>query len=97
MNPDTDDWKKLGHCLQYLSSTKHLPFVLGADDTGNIQWWVDASFAVHPNMHSHTGATMSLGTGCPNAVSHMQKLNTCSSTNSELVGINEALLLILWT
>jgi hypothetical protein len=26
-----DDWKKLGQCLQYLSSTKHLPFALGAN------------------------------------------------------------------
>jgi hypothetical protein len=34
IQPDLDDWKKLGRCLRYLSSTKHLPFVLGADGTG---------------------------------------------------------------
>jgi hypothetical protein len=97
VNPDLDDWKKLGRCLLCLSSTKHLPFVLGADDTGIIRWWVDASSAVHPNMCSHTSATMSLGVGCPYSVSRMQKLNTHSSTESELVGINDTMLLILWT
>jgi hypothetical protein len=97
MYPDTDDWKKLGRCLRYLSSTKHLPFVLGANNTGIIRWWVDASSAVHPNMHSHTGTTMSLGTGCPYAISRMQKLNTRSSTEAELVGVNDTMLVILWT
>jgi hypothetical protein len=60
LHPATDDWKKLGHCLRYLAAMKHLPFVCSADETGSIRWWVDASFAVHPNMCSHTGATMSL-------------------------------------
>jgi hypothetical protein len=31
IEPDLDDWKKLGRCLQYLSSTRYVPFVLGAD------------------------------------------------------------------
>jgi hypothetical protein len=97
INPDVDDWKKLGRCPLYLSSTKHLPFVLGADNTGMVPWWVDASFAAHPNMRSHTGATMSLGVGCLYSILRMQKLNTRRSTESELVGINDAMLLIFWT
>jgi hypothetical protein len=97
LQPDIDDWKKLGPCMRYLSHTWHLPFVLAADDTGIIRWWVDALFAVHPNMRSHTGATMSLGTGCPYAISRMQKLNTRSSTESELVGVDNAMSLIVWT
>jgi hypothetical protein len=60
--PDTDDWKNLGRCLHYLLATKHLLFVLSTDDTGIIWWWVDASFAVHPNMRSHL---MSIGTSVP--------------------------------
>jgi Reverse transcriptase (RNA-dependent DNA polymerase) len=95
--PDTDDWKKLGRCLGYQSETRHLPFVLSANNTSIIQWWVDASFAVHPNMQSHTGATMLIRTGCPYSISRMQKLNTWSSMESELVGVNDAMLLIIWT
>jgi hypothetical protein len=95
LQSDIDDWTKLGLC--YLSSTKHHPFVLDADNTGIIRWWVNASFAVHPNMHSNMGATMSPGTGCSYAISWMQKLNTHSSTESELVGIDDAMPLIIWT
>jgi hypothetical protein len=48
--PDEDDWRKLRHLIVYLKSTRELPLVLGAWDTGVLHWYVDASFAVHPNM-----------------------------------------------
>ena len=40
---------------------------------------------------------MSLGHGSIYSMSSKQKLNTCSSTESELVGVNDAISLILWT
>ena len=67
--PSVDDWKKLGRCLRYLSTTKELPLTLEANNDGIVQWWVDASYAVHPNIKSHTGATMTLGKGSPFFVS----------------------------
>ena len=51
-----------------------------------IKWYVDASFAVHPDFKSHTGAVMTMGKGAMQSVSSKQKLNTRSSTESELVG-----------
>ena len=95
-SPDIDDWKKLGRCLKYLSDTKDLPLRLKATD-GKIKWWIDASFAVHKDCRSHTGATMSMGAGCPVSMSTKQKINTRSSTEAELVGVNDAMALILWT
>ena len=62
-NPDVDDFKKLGRCLRYLRDSKHLSLTLEADDMTVIQWWVDASFATHPNCRSHNGATLSFGKG----------------------------------
>ena len=62
-----------------------------------IQWWVDASFATHPNCRSHTGATLSFGKGSVYSMSTKQKLNTRSSTEAELVGINDVVSMILWT
>ncbi|KAG7353502.1 hypothetical protein IV203_002857 [Nitzschia inconspicua] len=56
--PDCDDIKKLGRCVRYLRRTAHLPLVLEANCVSNIRWWVDASYAVHPDMRSHTGGTM---------------------------------------
>ena len=95
--PDQQDWDKLSHLMYYLHGTKDLPLILGADSTGIVKWFVDASFAVHPNMRSHTGGAVTLGRGCPIAVSTKQKLNTRSSTKSELVGVDDLMPSILWT
>jgi hypothetical protein len=54
-------------------------------------------FAVHPNMMSHTGAAMSNGNGCIVSVSSKQKLNTRSSAEAELVGVDDCMAKILWT
>jgi hypothetical protein len=94
---DVNDWKKLGQCLHFLHDTRHDPHILKADGTGVICWWVDASFAVHPDLKSHTGATMSLGKGCAYVVSQQQWLNTTSSTEAELVGVSDVMGLVLWT
>jgi hypothetical protein len=51
-------------------------------------WYVNASFAVHPNMCSHTGGGLTIGGGFPIVCSTKQKLNTKSSTKSELGGVD---------
>jgi hypothetical protein len=48
--PDKDDWNKLTHPMKYLRGTRTLPLTLSANGTGILKWWVDAAFAVHPNM-----------------------------------------------
>ncbi len=94
--PDEDDWKKLGRCLRFLRETKDDHLTLEADGNNVIIWWIDASYAVHPNMRSHTGATMSMGKGCPISISTKQKINTRSSTEAEIVGVNDAMYLVMW-
>jgi hypothetical protein len=71
--------------------------VLGWDGTGQLIWSVDASFAVlHKDMRSHTGAVLSLGQGALMSMSLKQKINTKSSTEAELVGVNDAMNFIEW-
>jgi hypothetical protein len=70
---------------------------LEADNLQVVKWWVDASYAVHPDMKSHTGATMTLGKGSVYSASVRQKLNTKSSTEAELVGVDDLMPQILWT
>jgi hypothetical protein len=48
-------------------------------------------------MRSHTGGAVTLGRGCPIVTSTKQKLNTRSSTESELVGVDDLMPSILWT
>ena len=62
-----------------------------------IIWWVDVSFAVHPDMKSHTGGTMSLGKGSAYSTSTCHKINTKSFTKAELMAVNDVMPLILWT
>jgi hypothetical protein len=95
--PDNDDYKKLGRVIKYLRGSKNMPLTLEGDNAFVIKWWVDASFAVHPDMKSHTSGAMSLGKGIVYGTLTRQKLNTKSSTEAELVGINDVMPQILWT
>jgi len=94
-SPDMDDYKKLPIVIQYIRDTQDISLTMEAD--GNPHWWVDSSYAVHPDMKSHKGMLMSLGKGCTYTASNKQKLNTKSSTEAKLVAIDDAMGQILWT
>ena len=97
ISPTEMDWKKLIRLLEYLHGTSELKLKLRADNLRVIKWYVDASYAVHPDYRSHTGAVMTMGRGAVQAMSRKQKLNTRSSTEAELVGADDAATMILWT
>ena len=58
--PNGDDWKKLLRLMQYMRNTTEMPLTLPADGTNIVKWWVDRSYAVHPDMLSQTGGKMLL-------------------------------------
>ena len=95
--PDKDDWKKLVHLMRYLRGTRELPLILSANGSGILKWWVDAAFAVHPNMRGHSGGGLSLGRGFPIVTSTKQKLNAKSSTEAEIIGADDFMPAICWT
>ena len=95
--PDQDNCKKLAQVIKCLRNEPHLALTLEADNMQVVKWWVDASFAVHKDMRSHAGGTMSLGKGSVYSTSTRQKLNTTSSTEAELVGVNDLMTMTLWT
>jgi hypothetical protein len=95
--PDEDDWSKLVHLMKYIRGTQEMPLILSANGSGILKWWVDGSFAVHHNMRGHTGGGLSMGRGFPITSSSKQKLNTRSSTESELVAVDDCMPAILWT
>jgi len=95
--PDVDDWRKLNHLMEYLRAERLRPLILSADGSGVLMWYVDASFAVHPNMRSHTGGGLTMGRGFPLVSSTKQKLNTRSSTESELVGVDDMMPIVVWS
>ena len=95
--PNIDDWRKLRHVIEYLRVTRDLPLILGADGSGVLSWYVDASFAVHPDMRGHTGGAMTMGRGYPLDTSTKHKLNSRNSTESEIIAVDNLISQILWT
>ena len=94
--PTVQDWNKLARMMTFLCHAKNDMLVLQCDGTGVIKWHVDASFAVHEDCKSHTGATMTLGKGAIISTSTKQKINTRSSTEAEVVAFDDVAAKILW-
>ena len=69
--------------MKYLNGTRTFHLSLGIDDVKVIKWYVDASYGVHPDLRSHIGSTMTIGTGAVQSGSAKQKMNTRSSTEAE--------------
>ena len=57
------DWAKLRKMMNFIWRTKDEVMTLKYSNSGIITWYVDAAFAVHEDMKSHTGAVMTLGMG----------------------------------
>jgi hypothetical protein len=83
--------------MKYLNGSRDEVLFLSADDLHVIKWYVNASFAVHGDFKSHTGGAMSYGTEVPISISRKHKLNTRSSNEAKLVGVDDVSTMILWT
>ena len=95
-SPTEQDYKKLGRVISCLKETVHLPLVRGADDSAILTLNIDASFAVHPDFKSHTGACLTLGHGSMLSISLKQKISTKSSTEAELAGVDDVMTFVMW-
>ena len=78
--------------MKFLNGTRNKKLRVTADNLVVIKWHVDASFAVHPDYETFEG-----GEGSIMNLSRKQKLNTRSSTEAELVGVDDASVLTSWT
>ena len=84
-----EDWCKLRRVLQYLNSTLDRRLLIGADDICLMSIFVDASYAIHEDMKSHTGGCIIFCRGALMSKSIKQRLNTKSSCEAELVGTSD--------
>ena len=96
-SPTKQDWFKLKKLMRFLKRTANDVLSLEADDNISMNWYVDASFAVHPDYKSHTGAVMSIGKGATLSVSTKQKTNSRSSTEAELKSLDDIISKVQWT
>jgi hypothetical protein len=87
--PNVDDRHKLRRVMQYLRSTPDLHLTLECENLASLHWFVDASYAVHPDMRSHTGGVLIMRKVAVVSGSTKQRINTKSSTEAELVGVDD--------
>jgi len=95
--PDQDDWEKMVRLVQYIRRTKDYGIRLSAESNLSVTAYIDASYAVHWDLKSHTGSVITLGKGPVYSKSGIQRLNTTSSAESELVGLSDSTGQVLWT
>ena len=86
--------------MKYLNGTRRLKLRLkinSADDILNLLWFIDASHCVHWDSKGHGGAALMMGKGAMASYSNRLKVNTRSSTESELVAVDRYMPEVLWT
>ena len=84
--PSEDNNKKLIRMMQFILATKKDNYLtLSVTSLHTVRWWVDASYAVHPDMKSHTSGTMSLGSSIIYGTSRKPRMNKTISSESEIV------------
>jgi hypothetical protein len=96
-NPDNDDWKKLVRLPAYLKNTGELLLILSCNDLKNLTWLIDGSYASHHDMKGQSGAVLLAGECAVLFRSNKQKVNSRSSTESELIAVDDALPTVQWT
>ena len=93
---DVDDWKKPKRALKFLQQTINDTRIIGADNLDELQTYIDSSHAVHVDMRGHTGGAMTMGTGIIHGKGSKQKMNSRSSTETEVIGNSEYLPYPIW-
>ena len=86
-----DDWKKLERLLVFLKNTIDDKICIGVFNIESLYTWIDAKYAVHPDMKIHIGGAILFGQGMLHCRPGKQKLNTNRSTEAEIVGVSDYL------
>lgn len=95
--PGEDDWGELKRVLKYLNGTRHLHLTLTVvDSLSYIKWYIDGSHQIHDDCKGYTGALTTLGRGAIASSSRKEKINTRSSSETELIAVDDKLGNILW-
>ena len=94
---DQSDWLNMVHLFKYVRGSKYLTLILSADKSGMLKWYIDGLYMVYPNMRGETGGGLTMGRGLQILASRKQKVNTRSSTKSEIFGVDKLISSTLWT
>lgn len=90
------DWDHLMHLGGYLKGTRHYCINFSRYSDVVLTAYVDASFGVHEDYKSRSGAIFCLAGGYICAISKKQDLNVKSSTEAEIVALSDAQVYVIW-
>ena len=99
-SPNQEDWDAINRVLYYVVGTKHLGLLLNSSGEGiKLYATVDASYASHDDLKSHTGCTLHLGRHSASfrSLTKKQTVMADSSTVAEYIGIHLAAKEVMWT
>jgi hypothetical protein len=94
--PTTEDDKKLDRLICYLRATRDKPLRLGCTLPLTVTVSIDAAFANRDMMKSTSGMCVTLGVGYFITSSKVQRLNSKSSTESEIIAVSDGMNIPLW-
>ena len=96
INPTEEDLRKLYRAIRYLRGSRELGIVLEPGNHISLYAFIDASYGVHTDMRGHSGCVVGVGKGPIYTKSSAQKLNTKSSTETELVALSDNTPQVIW-
>lgn len=74
-----------------------MSLTLGVGETHVVKWWIDVEFAVTNDIRSESEPIVTLQNCAIYSASLRERVNTCSSTEVEIVGVDSSMPQILWT
>jgi hypothetical protein len=96
INPTEEDLRKLFRAIRYLRGSRELGIVLEPGNHISLYAFIDASYGVHTDMRGHSGCVVGVGKGPIYTKPSAQKLNTKSSTETELVALSDNTPQVIW-
>jgi hypothetical protein len=95
-DPTESDLIKAKRVVKYIASTPDVGIHYPPNCSMTLRVHADASHHIHPDGYGHTGIVIMLGNSFLHARSVKQKLQTLSSTESELIALQEASTYVVW-
>ena len=88
--------EKLNRLILWVKETIDDKIIIGANILTDVYTWIYSAYTVHSAMRSHTGGSISMVHGVLRENVLVQRLDTKSSTEAELVSVSEYLPCDLW-
>ena len=80
---------KLAKVMSCVLSTKDKVLTISANYSQNLHWHIDTAFGVYLGMRSHYNGMFSMGFGSTSSSPTKQKVSSRSSTEEELIDVDD--------